>query len=426
MNKSYLQLEQLTSVVKKFLIGMLVMLATIACTKRPVDDIDLSNVEELPVLNENVKAVVPHIFINIDDNREVVDKEVYLTGSIYIDGNNKFKDFEVVRTKIKGRGNSTWSKPKKPFRLKLDKKASLFNLAEAKDWVLLANYNDYTLMTNAVAMKIGKQLGLPFTHDIIPVDLTINGIYQGNYNLTQQVEIHENRVNVGDDGILWELDNYFDEEWKFKTAHLNLPVMLKDPDPESALHFETWKNEFQNFENLLFSKEFPKNSFSSVFDKQQFVNFIIVNMLVGNHEIGHPKSVYMHKKLGGKFTMGPIWDFDFAFGFSEEHGRTYFNYVDLELIRESDSRIGSEFYKKILKDPEIRILLSKTWNEYKQYQFEELMQFIETFAAEIRESQKRDFEKWKVGNNSMAVNKAGIKTFLRKRTLVIDRYIAKL
>nr|WP_315401333.1 hypothetical protein [uncultured Sphingobacterium sp.] len=84
------------------------------------------------------------------------------------------------------------------------------------------------------------------------------------------------------------------------------------------------------------------------------------------------------------------------------------------------------FIKKILKDLEIRILLNKTWKEYNLYQFDVLMQFIEIFAAEIRESQKRDFEKWKLGNNNMAKNKAGIKTFLRKRTQVIDRYIAKL
>jgi len=84
------------------------------------------------------------------------------------------------------------------------------------------------------------------------------------------------------------------------------------------------------------------------------------------------------------------------------------------------------FIKKILKDPEIRILLNKTWKEYNLYQFDVLMQFIEIFAAEIRESPKRDFEKWKVGNNNMAKNKAGIKIFLRKRTEVIDRYIAKL
>lgn len=411
--------------VTQFLSGMFVILALVSCTKKN-DDTQIDVIEEVPILNEDIPAVIPHIYIDTDGAEEVKDKEVYLNAAIHIDGNNKFKDLAKVKTRIKGRGNSTWSKPKKPYRLKLDKKASLFNLPEAKDWVLLANYNDYTLMTNAVAMKIGKQLGLPYTHDIVAVDVTINGVYQGNYNLTQQVEIHENRVNVGDDGILWELDNYFDEEWKFKTNHLNLPVMLKDPDPESDAQFGTWKSEFQDFENLLFTKEFPKNSFGNKFDKQQFVNFLLVNMLVGNHEVCHPKSVYMHKRLGGKFTMGPIWDFDFAFGFSEEHARTYFNYTDLDLIRENDGRIGAEFYKRMMKDAEIRILLHKTWKAYKSTKFDELMQFIEVFAAEIRESQKKDYAKWKVGNNNMALNKAGMKTFLRKRTQTIDRYMATL
>lgn len=53
--------------------------------------------------------------------------------------------------------------PKKPYRLKLDKKTSILGLPEAKNRVLLANFQDYTLMTNAVAMKIGQLLGLPFT-----------------------------------------------------------------------------------------------------------------------------------------------------------------------------------------------------------------------------------------------------------------------
>ncbi|MNE96342.1 hypothetical protein D3C80_1945280 [compost metagenome] len=74
----------------------------------------------------------------------------------------------------------------------------------------------------------------------------------------------------------------------------------------------------------------------------------------------------------------------------------------------------------------MRVLLNRTWQTYKNNKFNELMQFIDVFAAEIRDSQKRDFEKWKVGNNNMALNKANMKTFLRKRTKVVDDYIAKL
>ena len=122
--------------------------------------------------------------------------------------------------------------------------------------------------------------------------------------------------------------------------------------------------------------------------------------------------------------MGPLWDFDYAFGFSEEHKRTYFNYVDLSLIRDNDARVGVRFYKKILKDPAVKALLRTTWEDFKNNKFNELMEFIEQYASSIRESQKKDFAKWKIGNNAHAQNKADLKTFLRKRTVVLDTFIS--
>jgi len=399
-----------------------------ACTKKPElynygADNEIANVEEFAKLNESISSEIPHLYINIDNKEEIVVKEKYLNADFSIKGNEKYADISAIKTRIRGRGNSTWGLPKKPYRLKLDKSASILGLAPAKDWVLLANYRDYTFMTNAVAMKIGKQLGMPFTHDIIPVDVTVNGVYRGNYNLTQQVEVHENRVNVGEGGVLWELDSYFDEEWQFMSNKSKLPVMLKDPKVQSNSQFEEWVREFNLFDELLYAKKFPKNEYSDLLDKQQFVNFLIVNMFIGNNEINHPKSVFMHKKNGGKYTMGPLWDFDYGFGFSEEHKKTYFNYVDLSVIRTNDNRIGSKFFRKVLSDPEIKTLFKKTWSTYKKNHFNELMEFIEYYAASIRDSQKKDYGKWKVGNNQHAKNKADLKTFLRKRTVVIDNFI---
>lgn len=379
--------------------------------------------EELPVLDETIHADIPHIYIDIANDGEVVEKSTYLEAEIYIEGTEKLPNLSKQTTRIRGRGNSTWLLPKKPYRLKLDKKSSVLGLPAAKDWVLLANYNDYTLMTNAIAMKIGKQLGMPYTNDIIPVDLTINGTYRGSYNLTQQIEVKENRVDVGDDGILWELDSYFDEDMKFKSTYYNLPVMLKDPDMESAEQFSNWRSDFQNFEDKIASKDFPNTSYGDVFDKQQLVNFIIVNMFVGNDELSHPKSVYMHKKAGGKYTMGPIWDFDYGFGFTEEGQRTYFNYANLSVMQENDKRVGAVFFRRFFEDPEIRSLFISTWNNYKENNFDDLMEFIEVYASTIRASQKKDYEIWKVGNNNHAQNKADMKTYLRKRIHIVDRFI---
>lgn len=408
---------------------LILLLCLSACTKAPISLLDndlIVNVSEEAKLDESINAELPHIYITIEDEKEVTSKDIYLNANISIEDTNNETDLNIISTRIKGRGNSTWIMPKKPYRLKLDKSTSLLGLPAAKDWVLLANYMDYTLMTNAVAMKIGKQLAMPYTHDILPVDLTINGVYRGNYNLTQQVEIHENRVNVGSNGILWELDSYFDEDWKFKTTKYNLPVMLKDPKVESVDDFLTWQSEFNQFVNLVGDLNFPNNKYGEAFDKKQLVNYVLVNMLVGNQEICHPKSVFIHKKDGGKYAMGPLWDFDYSFGFSEEHSKSYFNYVDLPLFGSNDKRIGSVFFKRLLMDPEIQTLFKKTWITYKSKHFNELMSFIEVFAATIRDSQKRDYQKWKVGNNKHAENKASLKVFLRKRTAIVDAFVKGL
>lgn len=411
--------------MRKELIFLSVLFLGVASCKKDVMQKEELEIIEEATLDESIEAVIPHVYIDIEGEQEVTSKEDYLKATVKVDGNGQFDDLSSTVTNIKGRGNSTWNKPKKPYRLKLNKKASILGLGEAKNWVLLANYQDYTLMTNAVAMKIGQQLGLPFTHQVIPVDVTVNGKYRGSYTLTQQVEIHENRVNVGDDGVLLEMDKYFDEEHQFKSANFELPVMVKDPDIESEAHFNTIKQEFQAFEDLLAASSFPNNNYGDSFDKKQLVNYLIVNNLVGNLEINHPGSVYIHKAKGGKYTMGPLWDFDWAFGMDEDN-REYFNYVEIPLFKEFDERKGSIFFKNFLHDPEIRSLYKQQWNTFRDRDFEALMVYIEKYASQIRESKKKDYELWGVGVKDLAQYKADMKTYLRKRARYVDGYVKSL
>ncbi|RYD79642.1 MAG: hypothetical protein EOP53_09330, partial [Sphingobacteriales bacterium] len=103
-----------------------------------------------------------------------------------IEGKGTYTDVNTT-TSIKGRGNSTWGYAKKPYRLKLDSKTSIFGLPKAKNWVLLANYLDPTLMLNSVALKAGQLLSIPYTNSFVPVDVSINGKYMGCYLFTEQV-----------------------------------------------------------------------------------------------------------------------------------------------------------------------------------------------------------------------------------------------
>lgn len=120
-------------------------------------------------------------------------------------------------------------------------------MGKAKNYVLLANHLDPTLMLNSVAFKIGRLLELPFTNHAIPVDVVLNGIYKGSYLLTEQIEVKENRVDLDENNsVMWELDSYWDDEPKFKSTAFNLPVMVKDPDLTTE-QFEYWKKDFNAF-----------------------------------------------------------------------------------------------------------------------------------------------------------------------------------
>lgn len=123
--------------------------------------------------------------------------------------------------------------------------------------------------------------------------------------------------------------------------------------------------------------------------------------------------------------MGPIWDFDWGFGI-DESTRRYFNFVNVPLLKSNDQRLGAQLFAQLIKDPEIKMLYKNTWKNYRSTSFKKLLDYIEWYAAAIRESQKQDFELWQVGDNNLPKSKADLKTFLRERAKYIDAYVETL
>lgn len=366
------------------------------------------------------EASVPHIYIETFGNAPIVSKEDYLQATIKIEGLGGFEDYSGT-TKIKGRGNSTWGFPKKPYRLKLDKKAELLGLAEEKDWVLLANYLDPTLMFNAVAMKTGQLLEMPYTNNIIPVELTINNTYMGSYAFTEQVAVGKNRVNIEDGGTLLELDTYYDEPWKFKSTNYNLPVMVKYPELSSESGVSVLKNEFQVMENAIASSTFPGNNYTDYLDINSLVNLFIVCNLTDNEELNHPKSLYIYKPKDGKYSFGPLWDFDWAFGF--EGTGTHFEKYDNALLWNSSS-VGTVFFKRLLSDPKVKILFKQKWIAFKSVKMPELMTYLNKYATTIEASKKRDFAKWGTGSGDFTTDYQKMRAWMIKRAGYIDSFVA--
>ena len=372
---------------------------------------------------------LPQFYIETEGGMPIVSKDDYIQAKLTIDGVGVYEDFEAG-TEIRGRGNTTWGRPKKPYRIKLNKKASILGLKAAKNWVLLANHFDETLMLNAVAMKIGSQLDIEYVNHIIPVELTVNGQFLGNYMLTEQIEVDDNRVNIKNGGQLLEMDTYFKDDWKFKSTAYNLPIEIKYPklknyDPaEADQELLQIKSEFEAFEDKVFSSSFPNSGYLDVFDQDALVDYLIVYMLTANGELNHPKSTYLYKEKEGKYTMGPIWDFDWAFSFDES--RKYFISATEPLFWDHRNTVGTKFFRRLLSDPSTKQLLMEKWAGFKSAHLEDLIVYIDEYANLIKESQIRDRARWNIGSVNFEGDVMELKNWVKNRANFLDGYILGL
>jgi hypothetical protein len=353
------------------------------------------------------------IIVNTKGGSPITSKEDYLEADIIIDGQDQYSNLDI-KGEIKGRGNSTWGFPKKPYKIKLESKQPVLGLKPEKSWVLLANYLDGTHLLNAVAMKIGQLLEMPFTNTIIPVELTVNNEYLGLYMLTEQIEVKTNRVDVDDEGMLLELDTNFDEKWQFKSKVFDLPVLVKFPEDVNGLNKA--KNHFEMLEELIASDDFPNNSYLDYIDANSVANYLIVYMLTANREINHPKSTYIHKRSTGKFTMGPIWDFDWAFSYS--HPNRHFVDYDSPLFIASSGK-GTDFFSRFLEDPKIQVLLKEKWANFRAENFDDLLSYIEEYSFLIEGAKARDYEVWSKSGSDVK----GLEEWLERRSTYMTTFI---
>ena len=110
------------------------------------------------------ESSLPVVYFELDGNASKISKESYVDAQMRIVGNAVYGGGGSLLydgpVSIKGRGNTTWKLPKKPYKIKLAKKTDLFGFGKNKHWVLLANYQDESLMRNKVAYDLSKKLGL--------------------------------------------------------------------------------------------------------------------------------------------------------------------------------------------------------------------------------------------------------------------------
>ena len=331
------------------------------CYKRTIE-----GVEYTFYFSNNLPSVYVDISITEENLLKNQSKDEYAKTTITDKFGTVYYLDNGTNSEIKVRGNATTNYLKLPFQLKLNKKTSILGMAEAKTWILLANYDDQSLLRNSIVYKIGAVLGMD-TCDFKSVDLYIDGKYQGIYLLCEKVQIQENRVNIYDleeemealnqpttirtkklissklidetiikeyqyvegvvapedysGGYLIELDNnyYKDENCYFITDN-NHAYVIKSPENCSKEQVEYIARVFAEMEEAIFSPT-GKNArglhYSQYVDVDSFVYAYIVAEISRNWDAASSLYFYKDKDVNGEFSKivkGPLWDCDNTLG----------------------------------------------------------------------------------------------------------------
>ncbi len=326
--------------------------------------VDMSDSVDTPVYfrlsgrNYRVIAMqsgIPAIYIQLDETQGTIaamngdsKHETKCFGEMKIDipeeiaeANDWKTSYSSADIEIKGRGNETWTHPKKPYQFKLnDGKQNIMGMGKAKTWLLLSNYGDHSLIRNALAYYMDGAIGTEFWTQYQFVDFYMNGEYLGSYLLTEKVEINGNRVDITDledaneayddaikagetpdpvdktGGYLLEYDFRGAQEIVFfRTQKTNQYVVAKSPEtatPEQKAYIQDYVLRLEEAIYAANGTNSKGEYYADLLDLVSLDRLYWVQETFKNGDYGEG-SIYMYKdvdEIDPIMHMGPVWDMD--------------------------------------------------------------------------------------------------------------------
>lgn len=371
--------------------------------------------EQIPgAFGESTDSGLPAVFISTDDP-EAITRDEYVSCTMQIDAgmtDGRYESTEVLTGGIRGRGHSTWEWAKRPYKIKLDDKKSLLGMTEAKRWVLLANYADESLLRNTVSFEVARTFdSFRFVPHAIPVNVYMNGIYQGVYTMCEQLEVKSSRLAIDDSlanvetGYLLEIGgadpntdqkgwNYFD-----LPSGCGINIKIKSPDTETDPNSDyNWTQEHFDFiYNYVCRADkaiTTLTNYDKFIDIDSFVDWFLVHEFSYNLDSCFNRSCYITKPKLGRLEMGPVWDFDLAFGNMYRDNPKYNDWATVG-SEESGSYIGITWYNYLMTDDDFRAKVRARWDEVKDTMLTTALDTINYYKPLIATSADKNFKVWR-------------------------------
>ena len=231
-------------------------------------------------------------------------------------------DLNKTDLKIKGRGNVTWEKDKKPFAILFNEPETILGMKASSKWALMANGYDYSGIRNAIVLDTARNVGMYGTSEFEYVDLYLNGEYNGLYLICQTVDTIAERTDVDPEGLY-----LFTAEWYKRIAQVAYPLYAENdesiidvriPRKMSSDEKETAQSIINKVDTAIVG---GSNKIDDIIDLDSWVKKYLIDEIFENYDSGVASSYFYTniRETDPKIYAGPVWDYDNAIGMQNNH-----------------------------------------------------------------------------------------------------------
>jgi len=356
-----------------------------------------------------VDHIFPTLIIRTDNSQDIVSKDDYIGAEVTVEKAAEQYIMKAAPAQIRGRGNYSWGgMEKKSYRLRFDEKVNLFGQGSdsARSWLLLANHADKSMLRNHTAFKLGRILdNIGFSCSSSFCHLYVNGDYYGVYQVCEQIQIGDGRIDINSDPMVIDTDYLIERDaYAADTGNINetwfnikaIEYSVKDLDKEPSTMVEKCafvKNYIQNTTDAIASRN--ESEIKKYIDIASFVDMYILQELMKNTDVGW-SSFFMVKKAGGLLYCTAPWDFDNSTGNDQRlDGGAYEGIYLGDSVGHTEMQQRHEWFYTLMKCRWFVDAVVERWNEVRKDLNQciyEIDYMSNTYAAEF----EKNFVRWPV------------------------------
>lgn len=335
---------------------------------------------------------------------------------------------------IKYRGYSSFSQSdKKPYSFRTlkssdvdgdKKKVELLGMPKDNNWVLLAPYDDRSLLRDPLVYQLARPY-FEFTPKCKFCEMILDGTYYGVYILAERPSKGKYRLNLTDPGDSGDdlTGDYMVKIDRDNEPYFVLKYQMNDHDVDAQYYFPEYeditdnqkdyiKQRFDEMEDVLNGDDFadPENGYSKYIDAALFIDYQLTSEWCANPD-AYRLSTYIYKRRDSEDTRFKIcpWDYNMTFGNNIAR-----DYLKDEWVYHKGKNFGSMgrppvpfWWDRLTEDDAYWNRMKERWAEYRTstHSNEHITETIDSLLNELNAGGAcdRNYEAWPIWDKELSL-----------------------